>query len=93
MHHMFHTYNVKGYTLLVEDDVISKRMGPKLYIFSVFCHHGPYFLVGCAAFFAILRLAVSKHDLKASGTFFRKFACGLGFAGYVFHDFLPPEGD
>ena len=29
----------------------------------------------------IWNLAVSNRDLKPSGTFFRKFACGLGFAG------------
>ena len=38
-------------------------------------------------------MAVSKPDLKPSGTFFRKFACDLGFAGYVFVELLPPEGD
>ena len=70
-------------------------LGPKLYLFSVlspricFCFVNPYFLAGCAAFFAILRLAVSKHDLKASGAFFRKFACGLGLAGTVFMDLCP----
>ena len=103
IHHIFHTYDVKGYILLVEDYVISKTkymtLGPTFYIFSVlspricFCFVNPYFLAGCAAFFAILRLAVSKHDLKASGTFFRKFACDLGFAGTVFIGLLPPEGD
>ena len=74
-------------------------LGPKLYLFSVlspricFCFVNPYFLAGPAAFFEILRLAVSKHDLKASGTFFRKFACDLGFASTVFIGLLPPEGD
>ena len=29
----------------------------------------------------IENVAVSKRDLKPSATFFRKFACGLGFAG------------
>ena len=38
-------------------------------------------------------VTMSKHDLKASGTFFRKFACDLGFAGTVFIGLLPPEGD
>ena len=38
-------------------------------------------------------MAVSKPDLKPSVTFFRTFACDLGFAGYVFYGFLPPEGD
>ena len=38
-------------------------------------------------------MAVSKHDLKPSVTFFRKFACDLGFAGYVSVDVCPPEGD
>ena len=100
---IFHTKDVKGYILLVEDYVISKTkymtLGPKFYIFSAlspricFCFVNPYFLAGRAAFFAILRLAVSKHDLKASGTFFRKFACDLGFAGTVFIGLLPPEGD
>ena len=33
-----------------------------------------------AAFFAFYNLAVSKPDLKHSGTFFRKFACDIGFA-------------
>ena len=53
-------------------------LGPKLYIFSVlspricFCFVNPYFLAGCAAFFAILRLAVSKHGLKVSVTFLEK---------------------
>ena len=37
-------------------------------------------------------MAVSNHDLKPSGAFFRKFACDLGFAGYVFLGFLPPGG-
>ena len=74
-------------------------LGPKFYIFSVlspricFCFENPFFLAGSAAFFEILLLAVSKHVLKPSGAFFRKFACGLGFAGYVFHELLPPEGD
>ena len=36
---------------------------------------------------------MSKHDLKPSGTLFWKFACDLGFAGYVFYQNLPPEGD
>ena len=27
-----------------------------------------------------------------SGVFFRIFACGLGFTGYVFHELLPPRG-
>ena len=49
--------------------------------------------MGSAAFFEIFLLALSKHDLKPSGTFFWKFACELGFAGYVFHQNLPPEGD
>ena len=100
IHHIFHTYDVKGYILLVEDYVISKtKQGPNFYIFSVlspricFCFVNPSFLAGSAVFFAILRLAVSKHDLKASGTFFRKFACDLGFAGTVFIGPLPPEGD
>ena len=44
------------------------------------------------SFFVILRLAVSKHDLKASGTFFRKHTCDLGFAGTVFIGLLPPRG-
>ena len=74
-------------------------LGPTFYLFSVlspricFCFVNQYFLAGSAAFFEILRLAVSKHDLKASGTFFRKFACDLGFAGTVFMGLLPPEGD
>ena len=74
-------------------------LGPTLYLFSVlspricFCFVNLYFLAGCAAFFEILRLAVAKHDLKASGTFFRKFACDLGFAGTVFIGRLPLEGD
>ena len=38
-------------------------------------------------------MAVSKPDKKPSGTFVRKFACDLGFAGYVFLEFLPLEGD
>ena len=32
--------------------------------------------------FEILRQAVSKHDLKPSGTFLRTNAFGLGFAAY-----------
>ena len=74
-------------------------LGPKLYLFSVlspricFCFVNPYFFAGCAAFFAILRLAVSKHDLKASETVCRKFACDLGFAGTVCIGPLSPEGD
>ena len=46
-------------------------LGPNLYLFSVlsprlcFCFDNPYFLAGSAAFLAILRLAVPKHDLKA----------------------------
>ena len=35
-------------------------------------------------------MAVSNHDLKPSGTFVLKFACDLGFAGYVFLGLLPP---
>ena len=38
-------------------------------------------------------ITVSDYDLKPSVTFFRTFACGLGFAGYVFLGFLPLEGD
>ncbi len=38
-------------------------------------------------------MAVSKRDLKPPVTFFRKFACDLGFAGYVSVDVCPPEGD
>ncbi len=30
---------------------------------------------------------------ESSGALFRKRACDLGFAAYVFHDFLPLEGD
>ena len=33
----------------------------------------------------IYNLAVSNHDLKPSVAFFRKFACDLEFAAYVFH--------
>ena len=40
----------------------------------------------------IYNLAVSKHDLKPSATFFRKFACDLGFAAYVFHGLFAPGG-
>ena len=36
-----------------------------------------------------LPVSVSKHDLKPSVTFFRKFACALGFAGYVSVDVCP----
>ena len=39
-------------------------------------------LAGSASFFAFYPLPVSKHDLKHSGIFFRKFACDLGFAAY-----------
>ena len=53
----------------------------------------PYFLGGSAVFFVLFPMAVSKHDLKPSATFFRIFACGLGFAGYVSVDFWPLEGD
>ena len=51
-------------------------LGAKFCIFSVLsprmrlCFISPYFLAGIAAFFEILLLAVSKHDLKPSGTFF-----------------------
>ena len=38
-------------------------------------------------------MAVSNHDLKHSGTLFRKLACDLGFAGYVFLEILSLEGD
>ena len=58
-----------------------------------FCFVNPYFLAGIAAFYEILLLAVSKHDLKPSATFCRKFACDLGFAGNRFLGLLPPEGD
>ena len=74
-------------------------LGPTFYMFSVltpricFCFVKPYFLAGVVAFFEILLLAVSKHVLKPSAAFIRKCACGLGFAGYVFHELLPPEGD
>ena len=37
-------------------------------------------------------LALSKHDLKPSGTFFWKFACDLGFAAYVFSSNFAPGG-
>ena len=75
------------------------RVFPTNNIFSVlspricFCSVNPYFLAGIAAFFEISCLAVAKHDLKPSGTFFRKFACDLGLAGIVVLGFLPPEGD
>ena len=47
-------------------------LGPNFYIFSVlspricFCFVNPYLLAGIAAFFEILLLAVSRHDLKRS---------------------------
>ena len=72
-------------------------LGTKLYLFSVlspricFCFVNPYFLAGRAACFAILRLAVSKHDLNASGTFFRKFACDL-VRRYRFYWTFAPGG-
>ena len=37
-------------------------------------------------------VALSKHDLKPSGTFFWKFACDLGFAAYVFNQLFCPKG-
>ena len=37
-------------------------------------------------------VALSKHDLKPSGTFFWKFACELGFAGYVVSSSFAPGG-
>ena len=37
-------------------------------------------------------MALSKHDLKPSGTFFWIFACDLGFAGYVFSSNFAPGG-
>ena len=42
-----------------------------------------------AAFFAFYLSAVSKHDLKDSGSLFRKIACDLAHV----LGFLPPEGD
>ena len=68
---------------------ISSVLSPRI----CFCFVNPISLAGRAAFFANLRLAISKHDLKASGTFFRKFACDLEFAGTVFIGLLPLEGD
>ena len=49
-------------------------LGPHFYMFSVFhlCFVNPCFLAGIATILKILLLAVSKHDLKASGTFVRK---------------------
>ena len=41
-----------------------------------------YLLAGSASLFAFCNLAVSKADLKHSGTFLRKIACDLGFAAY-----------
>ena len=38
-------------------------------------------------------VALSKHDLKPSGTCSWKIACDLGFAGYVFRKTFVPEGD
>ena len=58
-----------------------------------FCFGNPWFLAQIAAFFEILNLSVSKHDLKLSGIFFRKITCDRAFAGHVFHVFLLPEGD
>ena len=37
-------------------------------------------------------LALSKHDLKPSATFFWNFACELGFAGYVCSSKCAPGG-
>ena len=48
--------------------------------------------MGSAAFFELFLLALSKHDLKPSGIFFWKFACDLGFAGYVFSSNFAPGG-
>ena len=36
--------------------------------------------------------SLSKRDLKPSGTFFRKFACDLGFAGTRFSSIFAPGG-
>ena len=36
--------------------------------------------------------SLSKRDLKPSGTFFRKFACNLGFAGNRFSWIFAPGG-
>ena len=69
-------------------------LGPTFYIFSVlspricFCFVNPYSLAGIAAFFEILLLAVSKHDLNLPEHVFRKNVCGIGFAGTVFNGSL-----
>ena len=52
----------------------------------------PKFQKILAALDEYFAMAVSNRDLKASGTFFRKFACDLGFAGTRFLGLLPPEG-
>ena len=55
-------------------------------------HLNPYFLAESAAFYLYFLIPVSDHDLKPSVTFFRKFACDLGFAAYVFHGLFAPGG-
>ena len=73
-------------------------LGPKFYIFSVlspricFCFVNPYFLAGCAAFFAILRLAVSKHDLKGFWDIFSKNYMRPWIRRYRFYWTFAPGG-
>ena len=55
----------------------------------MFCFVNPYFLAEGAVFFEILLLAVSKHDLKPSGTFFENLHAGLDSQVPFLLDFCP----
>ena len=73
-------------------------LGPTFFCFNKMAvtrrrkHLNQYFLAGSAAFCEIYHLAVSKRDLKPSGTFFRKFAYNLGFAGTRLSWIFAPGG-
>ena len=92
-----------GWLAKPEAYVVSKMKymtsGPKLYNFSVlspricFYFVNLYFLVQIATFFEIFKLAVSKHDLKPSGTFFENLHAALDSQVPFLLDFCPPEGD
>ena len=63
-------------------------LGPKFFFCNKMAvarrrkHLNPCFLAESAAFDLYFLIPVSDHDLNPSGTFFRKFACDLGFAAY-----------
>ena len=77
------------YKNIIYDIGTKKRICNKMITARRRKHLNPRFLAESAAFYLYFLIPVSDHDLKPSAIFFRKFACDLGFAGYVFVDCCP----